>query len=48
MLFCMICMPTFQASYYNKDPQPFLSKSEFLEYPPLAVIDCSKQNESLK
>lgn len=38
----------FQASYYGKEPQPYLTKSEFLEFAPLAVIDCSKQNEALK
>ncbi|XP_051156195.1 uncharacterized protein LOC127290979 [Leptopilina boulardi] len=38
----------FQATYYNKEPQPYLSKNEFFEYAPLIVIDCSRQNESLK
>ncbi|XP_043485241.1 uncharacterized protein LOC122513073 [Leptopilina heterotoma] len=38
----------FQASYYNKEQQPYLSKNEFLEYAPLIVIDCSRQNESIK
>ncbi|XP_023289395.1 uncharacterized protein LOC111674201 [Orussus abietinus] len=38
----------FQAAYYGKDPEPLLTKNEFLEYAPLIVIDCSKQNESLK
>lgn len=38
----------FQASYYSKEPQPYLTKSEFFEYAPLAVIDCSKQNKALK
>lgn len=38
----------FQANYYGKDPQPLLSRGEFIEHAPLAVIDCSKQNESLK
>lgn len=38
----------FQASYYNKESEPLLSKAEFLKYAPLIVIDCSKQNESLK
>ena len=38
----------FQASYYGKECEPMLSKSNFLRYAPLIVIDCSKQNESLK
>ena len=38
----------FQATYYGKDPEPWLQKNEFLEYAPLFIIDCSKQNESLK
>ncbi|XP_015593782.1 uncharacterized protein LOC107267062, partial [Cephus cinctus] len=38
----------FQPTYYGKDPEPFLRQNEFLEYAPLIVIDCSKQNESLK
>ncbi|XP_015604781.1 uncharacterized protein LOC107272285 [Cephus cinctus] len=37
----------FQATYYGKDPEPLLKKNEFLDYAPLIVIDCSKQNESL-
>ncbi|XP_043474824.1 uncharacterized protein LOC122506602 [Leptopilina heterotoma] len=38
----------FQASYYDKECQPYLTKGEFLDFAPLIVIDCSKQNESLK
>lgn len=38
----------FQNAYYDKDSEPLLSKKEFLQYAPLIVIDCSKQNESLK
>ena len=38
----------FQAIYYGKESQPLLSKKEFLNYAPLTIIDCSKQNESLK
>ncbi|XP_012285884.1 uncharacterized protein LOC105702699 [Orussus abietinus] len=38
----------FQAAYYGKDPEPLLTKNEFLGYAPLIVVDCSKQNESLK
>lgn len=38
----------FQSSYYGKDPEPFLDKSEYILNAPLIVIDCSKQNESLK
>lgn len=38
----------FQTSYYNKEAEPWLNKSKFLKYAPLAVIDCSKQNDSLK
>ncbi|XP_051173507.1 uncharacterized protein LOC127289560 [Leptopilina boulardi] len=38
----------FQAIYYDRESQPYLMKNEFLEFAPLIVIDCSKQNESLK
>lgn len=39
----------FQRSYYDKQvSEPLLTRKEFLEYAPLIVIDCSKQNESLK
>ena len=38
----------FQNSYYSKDSEPMLKKSQYLTYAPLIVIDCSKQNESLK
>ncbi|XP_046431016.1 uncharacterized protein LOC124184883 [Neodiprion fabricii] len=38
----------FQATYYGKEPEPLLTKSEFLQYEPLIFIDCSKQNEALK
>jgi len=35
----------FQLEYYNKEEEPLLSRSEFLNYAPLAVINCSRQNE---
>ena len=38
----------FQNSYYGKDSEPMLKKSQYLAYMPLIVIDCSKQNESLR
>ena len=38
----------FQSVYYSKDPEPLLTRSEFIDRVPLIVIDCSKQNESLK
>lgn len=38
----------FQTMYYGRDPEPLLSKSDFLKFAPLFVIDCSKQTESLK
>ncbi|XP_044019484.1 uncharacterized protein LOC122859867 [Aphidius gifuensis] len=38
----------FQLSYFEKKPEPLLTKTEFLEQAPLIVIDCSKQNEFLK
>ena len=38
----------FQTSYYNKEAEPILSKSQFLNKTPLFAIDCSKQNESIK
>ena len=39
---------SFQASYYGKESGPLLSKAKFLQNAPLIVIDCSKQNVSLK
>ncbi|XP_058791045.1 uncharacterized protein LOC131664173 [Phymastichus coffea] len=38
----------FQNSYYGKNSEPLLKKSQFINNMPLIVIDCSKQNESLK
>ena len=39
----------FQSSYYyGSNDEPMINRSNFLEYTPLYVIDCSKQNESLK
>ncbi|XP_074093803.1 uncharacterized protein LOC141524058 [Cotesia typhae] len=38
----------FQASYYNKDSEPLLIKAKFLQEAPLYIINCSKQNESIK
>lgn len=38
----------FQNSYYGKDSEPMLDKSDFIQRIPLIIIDCSKQNDSLK
>jgi len=38
----------FQTVYHGKEAEPLLSKADFLNYAPLVVIDCSKQNELLK
>ena len=38
----------FQASYFEKNPEPLLNKTDFIDHIPLIVIDCSKQNESIK
>lgn len=38
----------FQDSYYNANPQPLLDKKQFKDFAPLVVVDCSKQNESLR
>ncbi|XP_033212218.1 uncharacterized protein LOC117169819 [Belonocnema kinseyi] len=38
----------FQVAYYGKQPEPMLKKSDFKEYAPLTVINCSKQNDFLK
>lgn len=37
----------FQSSYYGRAPLPLLDRTKF-ESSPIFVIDCSKQNESLK
>lgn len=38
----------FQASYYGRSNQPLLSPTDFESKAPIVVIDCSKQNESVK
>lgn len=38
----------FQTSYYAKGAEPLLNRKQFLDYAPLVVIDCSKQNDTLK
>lgn len=38
----------FQQSYYGRRPEPLLSYEDFKKKAPLFVIDCSRQNESLK
>lgn len=38
----------FQSSYYGKTNTPLLSLNQFNELAPIVVIDCSKQNESVK
>lgn len=38
----------FQDSYYHTQSQPLMDKQNFKDYAPLIIVDCSKQNESLK
>ena len=38
----------FQQSYYGKNPEPLLTKANFINSIPLIVIDCSRQNDSSK
>lgn len=38
----------FQKSYYNKNNTPLLTPENFKTIAPIVVIDCSKQNESIK
>ena len=38
----------FQKSYYNRNNNPLLTPSQFESKAPIIVIDCSKQNESVK
>lgn len=38
----------FQMNYYNTPNQPILSYEEFKSKAPLIVLDCSRQNESIK
>lgn len=38
----------FQSSYYGKRDSPLLSPADFISTYPIFVIDCSKQNESIK
>ena len=38
----------FQKSYYGRQCLPLLSRDEFKEIAPIAVIDCSHQNDSIK
>ena len=37
----------FQESYHEKQPSPLFNMEQFLDICPIAVIDCSKQNEIL-
>ena len=38
----------FQNSYYNIPSDPTIDREEFISTYPLLVVDCSKQNESIK
>lgn len=38
----------FQSSYYGRSNSPLLSPGKYKSYSPIVVIDCSKQNESVK
>ena len=38
----------FQESYYGKQNQPIVGRSDFKSRVPQIVFDCSKQNENLK
>ena len=38
----------FQQSCYGKDNEPVLNRENFIELISLIVIDCSKQNDTLK
>lgn len=38
----------FQQSYYNRSQAPLLNPQDFVNKAPLFVIDCSRQNETLK
>ena len=38
----------FREQYYEKECSPYFTISEFLEKSPIVVIDCSKQNDSVK
>lgn len=38
----------FQSSYYGRTNSPLLSPEKFKNHSPIVVIDCSKQNESVK
>ena len=46
LLYDMYCR--FQDSYYNSTAMPLLTKEQFRENAPIVVIDCSKQNESIR
>jgi hypothetical protein len=38
----------FQKSYYGKEPEPLLSRDEFITQNPMWVIDCSHKSQQLK
>lgn len=38
----------FQESYYFKKSEPMFTFAEYIKYAPLIVIDCMRQNESIK
>ena len=46
LLYEMFCK--FQHSYYGKESEPAISRGHYIGHMPLVVIDCSKQNDSLK
>ena len=48
MPFFTTCIPDSKQLIIGKEAEPLLSKTEFLNYAPLVVIDCLKQNELLK
>lgn len=38
----------FQRSYYGKEAEPLLSRTQYFNHSPIFVIDCSKQAESIR
>lgn len=46
ILYNMYC--NFQQSYYNRRPEPLLTREQYKILAPLVVIDCSRQSEYLK
>ena len=47
-LYCTICLHNFNHHTMGKNTKPIINITNFINDPLLVVIDCSKQNETMK